>query len=271
MKRPSYSNVMATAAMFIALGGTSYAAVKITGAEVRDGTLHRARRPQRLAERARRPRTDVSLRAADIARGQIPSGPRGPQGVAGQQGDKGDKGDKGPGGRWLLIDETGSIEQQSGGFTVISKPGIDGQPASNPNVYVDTGATLVGKGLSASTAIQNRLDRDGNGTADPAFAGDAAIGRCNTAAVACAPAGTNEDDTLVVRSLADDTDVTLPDATRLGAGHRLTPRCRESSRSSGRGGVQPTDRCGLDVDVGASRSPDRVESRQCADPASPCS
>ena len=123
-------------------------------------------------------------------------------------GPRASKGDPGPGGRWLLIDETGSIEQQSGGFTVISKPGINGQPASNPNVYVDTGATLVGKGLSASTAIQNRLDRDGNGTADPAFAGDAAVARCNTAAVTCAPAGTNEDDTLVVRSLADNTDVT---------------------------------------------------------------
>jgi hypothetical protein len=194
---------MATAAMFIALGGTSYAAVKITGAEVRDGTL--TGRDVRNGSLSGRDVRNGSLRAADIARGQIPSGPRGPQGVPGP---KGDNGDQGPGGRWLLIDETGSIEQQSGGFTVISKPGINGQPASNPNVYVDTGSTLVGKGLSASTAIQNRLDRDANGTADPAFAGDAAIGRCNTAAVACAPAGTNEDDTLVVRSLADNADVT---------------------------------------------------------------
>ena len=200
MRGPSYSNVMATAAMFIALGGTSYAAVKITGAEVRDGTL--TGRDVRNGSLSGRDVRNGSLRSADIAPGQIPAGPRG---VAGP---KGDKGDRGPGGRWLLIDETGTIEQQSGGFRVISRPGINGQPASNPNVYVDTGSTLVGKGLSASTAIQNRLDRDGNGTADPAFAGDAAIARCNTAAVTCAPAGTNEDDTLVVRSLADNTDVT---------------------------------------------------------------
>jgi hypothetical protein len=191
---------MATAAMFIALGGTSYAAVKITGAEVRDGTL--TGRDVRNGSLSGRDVRNGSLRAADIAPGQIPAGPRG---VAGP---KGDKGDRGPGGRWLLIDETGAIEQQSGGFRAISRPGINGQPASNPNVYVDTGSTLVGKGLSASTAIQNRLDRDGNGTADPAFAGDAAVARCNTAAVTCAPAGTNEDDTLVVRSLADNTDVT---------------------------------------------------------------
>ena len=35
----SYANVMATAAVFIALGGSSYAALKITGADVRDRSL----------------------------------------------------------------------------------------------------------------------------------------------------------------------------------------------------------------------------------------
>jgi hypothetical protein len=35
----SYANVMATIAVFIALGGSSYAALKITGANVRDGSL----------------------------------------------------------------------------------------------------------------------------------------------------------------------------------------------------------------------------------------
>ena len=45
-------------------------------------------------------------------------------------------------------------------------------------------------------------------TPDPAFAGDVAVGRCNSAAINCVPAGTNEDDTLVVRALADNTDVT---------------------------------------------------------------
>jgi hypothetical protein len=35
----SYANVMATAAIFIALGGSSYAALTITGADVRNGSL----------------------------------------------------------------------------------------------------------------------------------------------------------------------------------------------------------------------------------------
>src|SRR4051794_40579339 len=35
----SYANVMATLAVFIALGGSSYAALKLTGHDIRDGSL----------------------------------------------------------------------------------------------------------------------------------------------------------------------------------------------------------------------------------------
>ncbi len=37
--RPSYANVTATLALFLALGGTSYAAISITGSNVQNGTL----------------------------------------------------------------------------------------------------------------------------------------------------------------------------------------------------------------------------------------
>lgn len=210
MRRLSYANVMATVAVFLALGGTSYAALKITGKDVKDGSL------------TSRDVKDRSLRARDFSAGALPSGVKGDkgdkgapgdQGEPGEKGEKGDKGDPGPAGpagpagRWLLIDENGDIVEQSGGFTRLSKPGINGQPATNPNIYVDAGSSLVGKGLGATIGIQNRLDRTGDGAADPAFAGDVAVARCNTAAVACAPAGTNEDDTLVVRALANNTDV----------------------------------------------------------------
>ena len=167
-KRLSYANVMASMAVFIALGGSAYAATRITGREVVNNSLTSA---------------DVrngSLAKRDLKRGVIPVT------------------------RWLLLNENGDIEEQSGGFRVASKPGINGQPTSNPNVYVDAGSSLVRKGLSATVAIQNRIDRDGNGMPDPAFQGDAAVGRCNTGAVACAPMGTNADDVLVVRALADN-------------------------------------------------------------------
>jgi hypothetical protein len=38
-RRLTYANVMATAAVFIALGGSSYAALTVTGADVRNGSL----------------------------------------------------------------------------------------------------------------------------------------------------------------------------------------------------------------------------------------
>ncbi len=108
--------------------------------------------------------------------------------------------------RYVLVNEQGTIEEQSGGFTVVSRPGINGQPPSNPNIYIDAGTTLVGSGLSATIAIQNRIDRTGDGTADPAFNGDASVGRCNTPAINCVPTGTNTDNTLVVRALANNAD-----------------------------------------------------------------
>ena len=206
MRGLTYSNVMASAAVFIALGGTSYAAMKVTGDDVRNGSL--SGKDVRDGSLGSGDVRDGSLRAADLRPGVIKAGPQGPMGDRGAPGPRGDKGDKGDPGRWLLLDENGDIAEQSGGFTVISKPGINGQPAANPNVYVDAGGTLVGKGLGATIAIQNRIDRTGDMAPDPAFAGDAAVGRCNSAAITCVPAGTNEDDTLVVRALADNADAT---------------------------------------------------------------
>jgi len=81
-RRPSPSMIVAALALTAALGGTSYAAIKlpansvgtkqlksdaVTGAKVRDS----------------------SLSASDFAAGQLPKGPAGPKG------DKGDKGDPG--------------------------------------------------------------------------------------------------------------------------------------------------------------------------------
>jgi len=110
--------------------------------------------------------------------------------------------------RWALVDEGGNIVEQSGGFTVLSKPGINGQPVTNPNIYINAGSTLVGHGLSVSTAIQNLVDRGGVPGPEPAFAGEVAVGRCNTTAINCVPAGTNVDNVLVVRSLRDNSDAT---------------------------------------------------------------
>jgi hypothetical protein len=75
---------MATIAVFIALGGSSYAAMKLTGKDVRDGSLS-----GRDIANSSLTTLDVknrSLLAKDFKLGQLPDGP---QGVPGAKGDPG--------------------------------------------------------------------------------------------------------------------------------------------------------------------------------------
>ena len=48
--------------------------------------------------------------------------------------------------RWVLVNAAGRIQEQSGGFTVVSAYQAD------QNVYIDAGSSLAGKGLSATLA-----------------------------------------------------------------------------------------------------------------------
>ena len=109
--RITYANVMATAAVFLALGGTSYAAVTITGKDVKDSSL--TGRDIKNSSLTTRDVKDGSLLAADFKAGQLtggaagsqstrdtgatgPQGPKGDTGATGQQGPKGDTGATGP-------------------------------------------------------------------------------------------------------------------------------------------------------------------------------
>ena len=79
--RLTYANVMATIAVFVALGGSSYAAIKVTGKDIKNSSLGTG---------------DVkngSLLAGDFKSGQIPAGPQGPTGQRGLPGPQGAKGD----------------------------------------------------------------------------------------------------------------------------------------------------------------------------------
>jgi hypothetical protein len=70
--RLSYANVMSTIAVFVALGGTSYAALKVTGKNVRDGSLTGKDVKNR------------SLGARDIKSGVLSGGGPGREGKPGQ-------------------------------------------------------------------------------------------------------------------------------------------------------------------------------------------
>ena len=81
----TFSNVVACLALFIALGSTSYAAIVITGTNVKDSSL------------TGRDIRNRSLTSSDFA-GPL-TGPRGPAGPAGQNGSTGGQGPAGPAGQ----------------------------------------------------------------------------------------------------------------------------------------------------------------------------
>lgn len=88
--RLSYANVVATLALFLALGGGAYAAVKLPANSV--GT--RQIKPNAIRSADVR---DSSLLAKDFRGGELPAGARGAQGPAGARGLAGPQGPQGPG------------------------------------------------------------------------------------------------------------------------------------------------------------------------------
>jgi type VI protein secretion system component Hcp len=82
-ERLTYANVVSTLCLFIVLGGSSYAAIVVSGKNVKNSSLTGL------------DIKDRSLLAKDFKAGELPRGPRGQEGPAGPQGPKGDSGAKG--------------------------------------------------------------------------------------------------------------------------------------------------------------------------------
>jgi hypothetical protein len=115
LSRLTYANVIATLALFVALGGTAAAGahVWITGANVRNGSITGTDVANRsLSAKKLKLQTvtgvqvrDGSLRASDFNQGDLKTmvgpagaaGPAGPAGPAGSKGDEGKTGDPGAG------------------------------------------------------------------------------------------------------------------------------------------------------------------------------
>ena len=97
MRVLTYTNVTATLALFVALGGSSYAAVTLTGANVKNGTvtgsdLKNESLEGRDVDNGSLTGTELkdgsvttsdlgSLAGADLQPGQLASGPQGPRGT----------------------------------------------------------------------------------------------------------------------------------------------------------------------------------------------
>ena len=97
-KRLTYANVMATVAVFVALGGSSYAALKITGKQVANGSLTGK---------------DIKRKSVPLNRlkGKLPAGRRG---AAGAKGDPGAKGPAGPVNPSQFVSAAGLYEVAAG-------------------------------------------------------------------------------------------------------------------------------------------------------------
>ncbi len=101
--RLNYSNVTATLALFLALGGSSYAAISISGQNVRNGTLtgsdlKNESVKSRDIDNGSLTGSDLkngSLLAGDFKAGELPAGPAGPDGPQGPQGIPGPQGTSG--------------------------------------------------------------------------------------------------------------------------------------------------------------------------------
>jgi len=87
--------------------------------------------------------------------------------------------------RWALVSEGGTIERQTGGFTIVNCF------ASNANCYIDAGEDVTNNGLHAQIAAANT---DGS----PILSGETGVAPCGATSVLCAPPGTESANVIVV-------------------------------------------------------------------------
>ena len=221
LRRPSPSMAVSVMALVVASTGTSYATGLIGSDDIRNNSIQSKDIKDRTIK-GRDIKNDVigsnkvrngSLKARDFKAGQLPAGAQGPAGV----------------GRWALVDATGAIVAQSGGFSVTAAyptlaaagPDTAGLRA-NGNVYIDAGENLTNNGVLAVVALQNTVDQNGDGVtngratgadANPEFAGEISAAMCQPGVVNCAPPGTGNTNHLVVSPRNSDGTVTA-DGTR---------------------------------------------------------
>ena len=213
--RPTPATIISVLALVVATGGTSYAALSITGKDVVNQSLSgKDIQNQSITGKDVK---NASLKGKDFAPGQLPAGPQGPQGPAGA-------------GRWVLINAAGQIEAQSGGFSVtagyptLAATGTDPLGLrANGNVYINANEPLTNNGVFAVVALQNTVDQNGdmimNGRAgapdaNPEFAGEIAVSQCGLPGTACAPPGTGNVNHLVVSPRMSDGRFTTSDTRK---------------------------------------------------------
>ena len=214
LRRPSPSMAVSITALGVASTGTSYAAGLIGSDDVRNNSLTTMDIKDKTLK-GRDIKNNVigsnkirngSLKERDFKAGVLTSGPAGPAGV----------------GRWALVDATGAIIAQSGGFTVAA--GYPAAPAAaNGNVYINAGEYLANNGVIATIALQNTADLNADGVvngrqigsdSNPEFSGEVSAAVCTPGVVNCAPPGTGNTNHLVVSPRNSDGSFTSDGARK---------------------------------------------------------
>ncbi len=154
--RLTFANAISLIALFVALGGSSYAAIRLANNSV----LSRHIKNNQVRSVDVR---DRSLQAKDFARGQLPAGPQGaqgaqgaqgvqgPQGQQGPQGPKGDTGDPGTAKAYMRVDPSDAKVPPVGTTPVQNPPRSKGvnsivqpdMPATSPTGSNPSGADYV--------------------------------------------------------------------------------------------------------------------------------
>ena len=162
--RPSPALVVALLALFVAMGGVGYAALKLPRNSVGSKQI------KANAVRSAKVK-DASLRKADVAAGQLRAGPVGKHGERGLTGDKGLHGDMGaPGSRTLTFD--GQFENDVNYHTITTINGLElsiycdnfGSTGLGISVHrVDSahGFHGWGTGWNGTTLVRAQLGLDG--------------------------------------------------------------------------------------------------------------
>ena len=162
--RLTYSNVIATLALFIALGGTGYAAASLTGRDIRDGTISTKDVKNR------------SLLKADFKRGQLPAGakgdtgPQGPKGDTGAPGTPGQNGADGTAKGYARVTSAAVLtDGRNKGVVSITHPEVGAAGSGDDNAYcfdlsftpvIAVGGPFANNAAHVATAVNNE-----NGTA----------------------------------------------------------------------------------------------------------
>jgi len=162
--RVTFSNVIALIALFVALGGTGYAAIKlpknsVTSKAIKKGAVTNAKLGKNAVSSSKV--KDGSLLKQDFAAGQLPAGaqgPKGDKGDAGTNGTNGADGAQGPAGiaaAYARVQPDGTLLPTIGTTLPNGTKDVDQSMITNPaaGVYCFTGMTF--NPASALVALDN--------------------------------------------------------------------------------------------------------------------